>query len=204
MSETFENNRNTIAESSPSSTTEHSEMIASAREDAIKLESKAKKWVTIVAVIVVVVAIFVGITSISSGYKASAKKVMKAFIKNDVETIMTLSSGMYDEELLGYFYEAGISEKIEDSMDQFANTCGANFKMSYEITDDYTLSEADVEEIRSDYYYVDFDVTTISDIAMVVVELTGKGNGEKATQTVKLMMTKESGSWKLFAMSVSY
>lgn len=203
MLDNFEKN-DSIEVPSSSTTTENSEIIASARDGAIKLESRMKKVFVLVAIVAVVALIFAGATSMTSGYKALAKKTMKAYINNDVDKIMSLSSGMYDEELFGYFYEANVSDKIEDSLNQFANTCGANCKLSYKITDDYTLSEADVEEIREDYYYVDFDVTTISDIAVITVQLAGKGNGEKSTQTVKLMMTKESGKWKLFTMSVSY
>ena len=76
---------------------------------------------------------------------------------------------------------------------------GHSYKLTYEVDEIYDLSKRKQEEIFKSigYQFPDFDVDTISKIAVANVKVTAKQGSKSVNKTVKITMSKEGKGWKL-------
>lgn len=148
-----------------------------------------------VVIAVVVVKIISGFT----GTNGLVRKIMVAYGKYDIDTIVSLSSDMYYyndyEDYVDEYFEYAVGNNI----DSFESSVGHSYKMSYEVDEIYDLSQRKQDEILKsiEYAYPDFDVDIISKIAVADVTVTAKQGSKSVSRTVKITMSKEGNTWKL-------
>lgn len=166
-------------------------------------EKKAKnkkraKLVLGAGALVIVLVIAFNIISGFVGYKGAVRKVMNAYKDYNVDALVDMSSDLYlfygDDSYIEYYFEESVSNDLED----FEDRVGHKYKISYEITEAYTVSDRKFNElIDSLSYYEDFDTDIISKIMVVEIEVTAKEGKKTSTKSKELYLTKESGAWKL-------
>ena len=168
-----------------------------------KAKTKKKiKLAAIIAVFVVIAIIAINIVSGLVGYKGAVRKIMNAYKNYDLNTIVSMSSDLYyfmDNESYADDYFEDI---ISNDLDNFENRVGHKYKLTYEITDSYDMSEHKYEDLLNTLSdYGDFDADVISKVKIVEVDVTAKGGNGSMTTELKLTLTKENGSWKLLYMN---
>lgn len=164
-------------------------------------KAKTKKIIKLVAVLAVVVVIAIVIVNIVSGfvgYKGAVRKVMNAYKDYDLNTIVSMSSDLYfcmsDEDYAEDYFGSAIS----NDLDYFEDQVGHKYKLSYEITDHYDMSEHKYQNLLDTLsQYEDFDADIISKVMVVEMDVTAKEGRGTATLKLKLTLTKEDGDWKL-------
>lgn len=166
-------------------------------ERKAKMKKKVKLFASL-AVIVVVAVIAINIISGFVGYKGAVRKIMNAYEDYDLNTIVSMSSELYyfmDDESYADDYFGDI---ISNDLDSFENQVGHKYKLTYEITDSYKMSDHKYEDLLDTLsYYGDFDADIISKVMIVEVDVTAKEGRDSMTIELKLTLTKEDGSWKL-------
>lgn len=168
-------------------------------------EKKAKneKRIKIVLKMVILSVVLVIVLNVASGfvgYKGVVRKIMNAYENYDMDTIMSVASDLYycmeDSYIESYF-----DERIASGLDSFEEQLGHKYRLSYEITDSYTMTNHKLEELLDNLsYYEEFDVDTISKVKVVEVEVTAKGDGTLETP-LELVLTKEADKWRLLYMN---
>ncbi len=163
---------------------------------------KSNRTAFIIAIVVIVIAaaVIIKIASGFLGYNSLLKKTIKAIKNYDIDALVEQSSDAYffsDDEDLAEFYFKNVAGGILDTIE---NAVGHDYKIKYEIDDDYIVSDRKFESLISsiEEAYSDFDADTISKIAVAEVELTGSEGKKDKTVKIKIYMTKEDGKWKLY------
>lgn len=163
-----------------------------------KMMKKIKKVIAlaiVVAATIVVVKIILGFT----GTNGLVRKIMAAYEKYDIDTIVSLSSDMYyyndHEDYVDEYFEYAVGSNI----DSFESSVGHSYKMSYEVNEIYDLSQRKQDELLKSIEdgYPDFDVDIISKIAVADVTVIAKQGSKSLSRTLKITMSKEGNSWKL-------
>lgn len=160
---------------------------------------KKMKGGIVLAMVVVVAIVVVKITSGFTGTNGLVRKVMAAYEKYDIDTIISLSSDVYYyndyEDYVDEYFEYAVGNNI----DSFESSVGHNYKMSYEVEEIYDLSQRKQDETLKniEYMYPDFDIDIISKVAVANVKVTAKQGSKSVSKTVKITMSKEENSWKL-------
>ena len=160
---------------------------------------KKVKGVIALAIVVVIAVVVVKIISGFTGTNGLVRKIMVAYEKYDIDTIVSLSSDMYHyndyEDYVDEYFEYAVGSNI----DSFESSVGHSYKMSYEVDEIYDLSQRKQDEMLKsiEYAYPDFDVDIISKIAVADVTVTAKQGSKSVSRTVKITMSKEGNTWKL-------
>lgn len=166
-------------------------------EKKTKIKRIVKTFIFFLASIVVMITICT-ITSNFVGYKGTIRKIMNAYEKFDLKKIISLSSEFYyyvDDE---NYVEKYFGDTISDDLETFENLVGHDYKLTYEIIDNYKLPVYKYDDLLDTISnYDDFDSNVISDVMIVEINATAKGNDSSLTIELKIMLTKENGSWKL-------
>ena len=164
-------------------------------------KAKTKKLVKLVATLLVVVIVIIVALKILSGfigYKGAVRKIMNAYEDYNINKIVSMASDLYYTMENEDYVEEYFSEIIANDLDYFEDRVGHKYKLSYEITDSYKLSEHKFEDLLDTLsYYDDFDADIISKVMMVEIEVTAKEGRDSMTTDLRLTLTKEDGSWKL-------
>lgn len=162
-----------------------------------KLKKLGKR---IVALIALVIAAVIAINAVSqyTGYNGLLRKVMTAYEKYDIDTLISLSSDMYfygDEDWVEYYFESNVG----NTLDYFESSVGHSYKLSYEINETYTVSERKLDDMleQIEYSYSDFDVSVIEKIVIADLTVTVKQGSKSVNRDMNIVMSKENGSWKL-------
>lgn len=171
-------------------------------EKKAKNKKRIKKFIGLIAVVVVVI-IAINIISGFIGYKGAVRKIMNAYEDYDVDTLVSLTSNIRLDvfDILGDDYATDYYENIvSDDLDYYENTVGHKYKLSYEITETYELTERKVDDLLDSAesyieYIEDYD---ISKVMVVEVNVTAKEGNKSTDATLTIYLTKENGSWKLF------
>ena len=170
---------------------------------------KKKDMVQLVAVaVLVLIAIIIAINVISGfvGAKGAARKVMNAYIDNDVDTLLNVASDYYyiQTDLSGVSIGAYFEDQIDAVLARYEGYMGEDYKVSYKITDSYDLNDYSATKIYDKMTALDdYDMEKVSKIAAVEVEVEIKGKSLSFTEPWKLIIVKESGQWRLFSLGLN-
>lgn len=169
--------------------------------DPEKKKEMAKKVKGVVTLVIVAAVAIVAVKMISgfSGTKGLVRKIMTAYEKYDIDTIVSLSSDMYyytdAEDYVDEYFEYAVGKNL----DSFEDSVGHNYKMSYEVEEIYDLSQRKKDEMMKtiEDVYPDFDLDIIKKIAVADVKVTAKQGSKSASKTVNIIMSKEGKTWRL-------
>lgn len=162
---------------------------------------KAKKTLTLVCILAVVIAAAILAINIISGFtgcKGLVRKVMKAYEAYDIDTLTSLSSDAYyyaSSDWADTYFEYTVGDHLDD----FESAVGANYKLSYEVQEIYTVSARKMSTVLDDIEttFPDYDTSEISKIKVAEVEVTAKRGGSSTSRVLQITMAKENGDWKL-------
>ena len=170
-------------------------------DDPEKKKKMAKriKWIVALVIVVALAITVVKVYLSFTGTNGLVRKVMTAYEDYDVDSLVALSSDMY------YYFDSDdyVDEYFEDAVgkyiDNFESSVGHSYKLTYEVDEIYDLSKRKQEEIFKSIgnQFPDFDVDTISKIAVANVKVTAKQGSKSVNKTVKITMSKEGKEWKL-------
>ncbi|MDE6662609.1 MAG: zinc-ribbon domain-containing protein [Lachnospiraceae bacterium] len=169
--------------------------------DPEKKKKFMNKMKMIFAIVIVIIIASAGVKIVRNftGTNGLVRKVMAAYKKYDIDTIVSLSSDMYyyndDENYVEEYFEYAVGNNI----DNFESSVGHSYKMSYEVEEIYDLSQRKQDEIlqKIEYSYPDFDVEIINKIAVANVKVTARQGSKSINKTVNITMSKEGKTWKL-------
>lgn len=167
-------------------------------QQKMKMRKKVKGVIAL-AIVAVVVIVVIKIISGFTGTNGLVRKIMTAYKKYDIDTIVSFSSDIYYyndyEDYVDEYFEYAVGKNI----DNFESSVGHSYKMSYEVEEIYDLSQRKQDEILKNIEntYPDFDVDIISKIAVADVKVTAKQGSKSVSKTVKITMSKEGNAWKL-------
>ena len=164
-------------------------------------QKKVKKTFKLVAglmVLLIVAGIAFNVVSQYTGYNGLLSKVMAAYEKYDIDTLISLSSNMYyygDEDSVEYYFES----KVGENLDSFEASVGHNYKLSYKVNETYAMSERKENDLLDDIEnaYMDFDISKIKKVVVADLTLTAKQGNKSTNRDMNIVMTKENGSWRL-------
>lgn len=164
-------------------------------------QKKMKKTVKRVVGLVLFVAVaIIGFNVVSqfTGYNGLLRKVMTAYEKYDIDTLVSLSSDMYyygEEDWVDYYFDYSVG----NDLDSFEASVGHSYKLTYEINETYVMSDRKVDEMLSEieYSYPDFDVSIIEKVVVADLTVTAKQGSKSVNQDMNIVMTKENGTWRL-------
>ena len=164
-------------------------------------QKKVKKTFKLVAglmVLLIVAGIAFNVVSQYTGYNGLLRKVMAAYEKYDIDTLISLSSNMYyygDEDSVEYYFES----KVGENLDSFEASVGHNYKLSYKVNETYAMSERKENDLLDDIEnaYMDFDISKIKKVVVADLTLTAKQWNKSTNRDMNIVMTKENGSWRL-------
>ena len=164
-------------------------------------QKKVKKTFKLVAglmVLLIVAGIAFNVVSQYTGYNGLLRKVMAAYEKYDIDTLISLSSNMYyygDEDSVEYYFES----KVGENLDSFEASVGHNYKLSYKVNETYAMSERKENDLLDDIEnaYMDFDISKIKKVVVADLTLTAKQGNKSTNRDMNIVMTKENDSWRL-------
>lgn len=169
--------------------------------DSEKKKKLMKKIKMVIILVVVIIITTAGgkIVQNFTGTNGFVRKVMTAYEKYDIDTIVSLSSDMY------YYsdYENDVEEYFEyavgQNIDNFESSVGHKYKMFYEVEEIYDLLQRRQDEMlrNIEYSYPDFDVDIINKIVVANIKVTAKQGNKSVNKTVKITMSKEGKIWRL-------
>ena len=170
--------------------------------EKVRKKSKVKKRIKILIGIVLIIAIAISairiITSFT-GPQGTIRKAMKAYKKYDLDELIELSSDMYYYGSYDKYVDDYFSQAIGESLDRFDESIGHNYKISYEITDTYKVSERKKDEMLKniEFSFPNFDVETIQEIIVSEVKVKASRGSKSLSDTLKITLSKEGDSWKV-------
>ena len=164
-------------------------------------EEKVKRTVSICAVavaLILVVVIALKVITSFTGYNGLVRKVMNAYEKYDIDTLVSLSSDVYyyaNEDWVEYYFKYSVG----DNLDELESSVGHNYKLSYEVDEIYTVSERKLKGMleQIEYEYYGFDTDIIDKIAIADLTVTATKGSKSKSKDVNIVMSKEDGDWKL-------
>lgn len=162
-----------------------------------KLKKVGKRIVALVA-LVIVAAIAINVVVQFTGYNGLLRKVMAAYEKYDIDTLISLSSDIYfygDEDWVENYFEYNVG----DDLDSFESAVGHSYKLSYEVIETYKLSNRNFQSMLDDiaWSYKDFDHSVIEEIVVAKVNVTATQGKRSVDREIEITMTKENGKWKV-------
>lgn len=162
-----------------------------------KLKKMGKRIVALVALVIVAVIAF-NVVSQFTGYNGLIRKVMAAYEKYDIDTLISLSSDIYfygDEDWVENYFEYNVG----DDLDSFEAAVGHSYKLSYEVIETYKLSNRNFQSMLDDiaWSYEEFDHSVIEEIVVAKVNVTATQGKRSVDREIEITMTKENGNWKV-------
>lgn len=163
-----------------------------------KKTRKIFKLAVVLILIVIVAVVAINVVSQFTGYNGLLRKVMVAYEEYDIDTLVSLSSDVYyyseDDYVEDYFENI-----VGATLDSFESSVGHSYQLFYTVNETYTMSErnADVTLKEIENVYPDFDVNIISEIVVSDITVTARQDNESVDRNLNIVMSKESGSWKL-------
>lgn len=162
-----------------------------------KLKKMGKRIVALVALVIVAVIAF-NVVSQFTGSNGLLRKVMAAYEKYDIDTLISLSSDIYfygDEDWVEYYFEYSVG----DALDSFESSVGHSYKLSYEVNEIYTVSERKLDDMMDqiEYSYADFDISVIEKVVIADLTVTAKQGSKSVSRDIDIVMSKENGTWRL-------
>mgnify|MGYP005751013833 CR=1 FL=1 len=170
----------------------------------IEKRKKVKKRIRIIVICFILIgAVIAGINIGSNfvGKKGLIRKAMKAFEEYDISTIVSLSSDLYyyygDEDEVESYFENNVGKIL----DEFENTIGYNYKLSYKIDEIYEVSGRREQELFESFKIIlsDLDVSMIDKVSMADITVTIKQGERSLNRSLQIIMTKEGKDWKLIS-----
>ena len=144
----------------------------------------------IIAAVVAVIIIILGVNIFGGGAKGAAKKAMKAMINGDEKAMAKILSARYGDEDSRESYAKMLAGEKDDDL-----------KITYKVKDTKTLDKDDLKDIKKNVAAGgEIDEDDVKKAVKVKFEVTikDKDSGDKETETISFIMTKEKGSWKLY------
>ena len=149
-----------------------------------------------IAAIVVIVAVSILISAIFPGPKKVVKKYLNGLEKGDAKAVVNC--------MPSYLWEDDKDEKeefidsLEDSLDYLEIE-----SIDFKIKDVEKLDKDDQEDYEEMFeymekFYDDFDAKDVSAFREVKVKVTVELEDDKQTNTVKFLLIKYKGQWKIF------
>lgn len=179
---------------------EGSRMIVS-EVQTVNPKKKGKLWKLFIVLAVVIMITVAGIKIYRSftGTNGLVRKVMSAYEKYDIDTIVSLSSDIYYYDDRENYIEEYFEYAVGENIDSFEASVGHSYKMSYEVEEIYDLSQRKHDETLKDieHMYPDFDVDIINRIAVASVKVTAKQDGRSMSRIVKITMSEEGETWRI-------
>lgn len=168
--------------------------------------SKRKGIIAGAAAAVVIAVILLAVFISSMGSRGFLKKTMSAVKNCDIDFLVEntsdvmyelLASYGYNEEYLESFYENAVGNNI---IDYFENNVGHSYKFSYEIEEIYTATDRQLEKRFAEYSdnIRAFAEEKVKKMVIAEVEIEAEKNNRDESVDLKIYMTKENGSWKLY------
>ena len=170
---------------------------------------KKKDMVQLVAVAVLVLIAVIIVVNVVSGFvgaKGTARKVMNAYIDNDVDTLLNVASDYYyiQTDLSGVSIGTYFEDQIDAFMERYEGYMGEDYKVTYKITDSYDLNDYRAAKIYDKMTALgDYNMEKVSKIAEVELEVKIQGKSLSFTEPWKLIIVKESGHWRLFSLGLN-
>ena len=167
------------------------------------LSEKKKRIITLSALAAVIVILLVlGIIIIASitGYKAVVNQFEKAYSNYNYEQIVDMYSEttFYQFSNDTDFLDKQTAQKIENTLSYFDTYVGHDYKIKYEIIDDYEMAPYQFENfIDSLSYFDNHNQNFISKIRVVELRVTASEGKRESSRNIKLILTKEEGKWKI-------
>ena len=143
----------------------------------------------IIACVAAIVAIILCVCLFGGGAKKAAKKTMKAMIKGNEKTIAKMLSARYGDKDDRETYAEYLALDDDD------------VKVTFKIKGTEKVKKDDLEDIKEAVADGgELDEKDVKKAVKVKFEVTtkDKDSGDKDTNTVRFIMTKEKGSWKLY------
>ena len=173
------------------------------------LTARKKKDVNqLVAVaILTLIALIIAVNVVSGfvGAKGIARKVMNAYIDNDVDTLLNVASDYYyiQTDLNGISIGTYFEDLIDAAMERYEGYMGEDYRMKYKITDSYNLDDYRATKIYDRMTALDdYDIEKVSKIVAVEMDIKIQGESLRFTESWKLIVVKEGGHWRLFSLGL--
>lgn len=162
-----------------------------------KLKKMGKRIVVLVALVIVAVIAF-NVVSQFTGYNGLLRKVMAAYEKYDIDTLISLSSDMYfygDEDWVENYFKYNVG----GDLDSFESAVGHRYKLSYEVNEIYTVSNRKLDDMldQIEYSYADFDIGMIEKIVIADLTVIAKQGNKSISREMDIVMSRENGTWRL-------
>jgi len=175
------------------------------------VDNKNNKIIMLVGVAIaaiVVLVIVVNVASNFTGKKGVIRKMCKAIVKEDIDTLDAIDSSISEEiyeSIYGDDYLDMYEERVEDTLDKFEDKVGEIKSIKFEITDETEYSDRkleDLEETLEDNF--NMDTSDIKKVVRTDVKLTVKGKKKSASYSIDdLYLIKEKGGWKIYYGSLN-
>lgn len=162
--------------------------------------------VTVAVLLLIAVILVINIVSGFVGAKGTARKVMNAYIDNDVDTLLNIASDYYyiQTDLNGVSIGTYFEDQIDSVMARYEGYMGDDYKVTYKITDSYDLNDYSATKIYDKMTALDdYDMEKVSKVMAVEVEVKIQGESLSFTESWKLIIVKEVGHWRLFSIGLN-
>ena len=143
----------------------------------------------IIAAVAAILAIILCVTIFGGGAKKAAKKTMKAMIKGNEKTVAKMLSARYGDK------------DDRETYAKFLALDDDDVKVTFKVKGIEKVKKDDLKDIKEAVANGGvLDEKDVKKAVKVKIEVTAKDKdtGDKDTSTVRLIMTKEKGSWKLY------
>lgn len=166
------------------------ELLAKVKLDRTKALIILGAFVATIALIIILVSV------IFPGPKAVTNKLLKGIAKGDAKAVVNcMPSYLWDND-------ADDKEDAIDSLEDYFDYLDFD-KFTYEIKRVSKLDKDEIDDLEDELddledYYDELDADKVTAFREVKIKLTIKIDGEKSTQTFKLILIKYKGQWKVY------
>lgn len=183
-----------IIEAAPS----YSEVVRAIYPTKAKKLGKYIKLGIGIGVLVFALLITWNIISAFIGIKGTVRNIMNAYNDGEVDSLVEMSSDIYfysTQEFVDEYF----TDVIDGSFRTFEGTLGNNYKISYEIEDEYELPARKFNELKTELSesYPDFDTHIMQTVAYAIVSVTAKSGNESLVIKLGITLSQENNDWKL-------
>ena len=185
------------------------------KSNAESMKKVKKIVISIVAALLAIAIVVTGVTVVTSftGVKGTVRKVMKVYENYDVDAFAAVCSDVIYEMASQYSSYSDI-DPIEDifdetigwDLDRIESDLGYGaYKISYEINKISKVSDRKMEALFNNLETEEsIDPSIIQDVRLVDITITAKVGRDDTTLDKTLILTKESGKWRLLFAVNSY
>ena len=157
--------------------------------------------------VLLLLAVFLVVNVISGfvGAKGTARKVMNAYIDNDVDTLLNIASDYYyiQTDLNGVSIGTYFEDQIDTAMEKYEGYTGDDYRVTYKITDFDRLDDHRAKNIFDTMAALDdYDMRKVSKVTAVEVKVEIQGKSLRYVEPWHLIIVKEAGHWRLFSVGL--